>query len=110
MPARDPQRAIGAVRRDGSFEPLGLPLDRYSRPRVSPDGRYVAYEVQRGTDSDVDLFDLRQHTTLRLARDGTYLGAAWRADSRAIAAPLESDNPSACAVSTCSNRRARVNR
>ena len=39
---------LGLVGRDGTFELLGPPPDNFELPRVSPDGRSVAYVVPRG--------------------------------------------------------------
>jgi eukaryotic-like serine/threonine-protein kinase len=63
LPAADTTGALGLVSRDGAFQPLGPPPGDYGWPRVSPDGRSVAYLVTEGQNSAVHVLRLaaRQH-------------------------------------------------
>jgi len=85
MPAADTAGALGLVGRDGAFQPLGLPPNNFDRPRVSPDGRYIAFMVARGQDSEVHVYDLQRGSTTKLTRDSRDSGIAWHPDSRSLA-------------------------
>ena len=54
VPAADTAEALGLVRRDGAFEPLGPPPNTFDRPRVSPDGRFVASDRRSFWTSKTD--------------------------------------------------------
>jgi len=72
------------VDRQGDEELLMAPPAPYDSPRLSPDGRYVALEVQ-GENIDVVIYDLQRDTPTRLTfapgRDGYPL---WTPDGQRI--------------------------
>jgi serine/threonine-protein kinase len=85
LPAADTAGVLGLVSRDGTFQPLGLPPSNFDRPRVSPDGRSIAYMVGSGQKSDVHVYDLQRGSTTKLTQDSLDQGIAWHPDSRSLA-------------------------
>ncbi len=90
LPAADTTGTLGLVSRDGAFQPLGPPPGDYDRPRVSPDGRSVAYLATEGQNSAVHVYDLQRGSTTKLTpravdeKDNNDLGIAWHPDSRSL--------------------------
>ncbi len=79
-------QALGIVGRNGAFQALGLPPDRYDQPRVSSDGQYVAFQLERpGQDSQIHIYDVMRGATTRLTQEGAEFAAAWRPRSRQLA-------------------------
>ena len=82
-------RVMGRVGRAGAFTPFGLAAGPNRRPRVSPDGRRVAFlSPQSGRsafETAVHVHDLVRGTVTRLTEAGSELHAVWRPDGRAIA-------------------------
>ena len=82
-------RVMGRVGRAGAFTPFGLAAGPNRRPRVSPDGRRVAFlSPQPGRsafETAVHVHDLVRGTVTRLTESGSELHAVWRPDGRAIA-------------------------
>ena len=77
---------LGWVSREGTFEPVGPPPNRFDRTRVSPSGRYVAFEIQAGGEgSEVHIYDTHRGTTNRLTRAGSDQWPAWHPDGRGVA-------------------------
>jgi eukaryotic-like serine/threonine-protein kinase len=66
--AQRQDRSLVWVSRDGSAEELGLPLNGYEQPRISPDGRRVALTI-RGDQPDVWVLDLQRRGLSRLTFD-----------------------------------------
>ena len=85
VPAGDRARTLGIVGRDGSFERLGPASDDIGLPRVSPDGRFVAFIMARGAESEVHVYDTARGNTTKLTKDGSDVVAAWHPDSRSMA-------------------------
>jgi len=82
-------RVMGRVGRAGALTPFGLAAGPNRRPRVSPDGRRVAFlSLQSGGsafETAVLVHDLLRGTVTRLTESGSELHAVWRPDGRAIA-------------------------
>ncbi len=82
-------RVMGRVGRAGAFTPFALAAGPNRRPRVSPDGRRVAFlSPQPGRsafDTDVYVHDLLRGTVTRLTQAGSELHPVWRPDGRAMA-------------------------
>ena len=75
---------------------LQLPKDAYATPRVSPDGRRVAYSV-RGTNANIWIANLDGETVpRRLTFDGRNRFPVWSADGEHVA--FESDRAGAQAI------------
>jgi Tol biopolymer transport system component/tRNA A-37 threonylcarbamoyl transferase component Bud32 len=56
----------------------------YAHPRLSPDGRRLAVEVQVGAGNEIWIADLAAHTTERLTRDGFNDRPEWTPDGSRI--------------------------
>ena len=70
----------------GSTEPLKLPGGQYETPRVSPDGRQVAFGVDDGKEQMVWIYDLSATTAMRrLTFGGKNRYPIWSADSSRVA-------------------------
>ncbi len=79
-------RAPGIVSRTGTFSALGAGSDRFAQPRVSQDGRYIAYEVARpGVGTEVHIFDVVRGATTKLTQQGSDFAPAWRPNTRQLA-------------------------
>jgi Tol biopolymer transport system component len=82
-------RVMGRVGRAGAFTPFELAAGPNRRPRVSPDGRRVAFlSPQSGRsafETAVHVHDLVRGTVTRLTEAGSELHSVWRPDGRAIA-------------------------
>jgi eukaryotic-like serine/threonine-protein kinase len=85
LPATDTAGALGIVGRDGLFQPLGPPPGDFENPRVSPDGRSVAYIVRERQKSAVSVYDVQRGSTTKLTQDSDDDAVAWRPDSRSLA-------------------------
>jgi Tol biopolymer transport system component len=70
----------------GGAKNLPIPAGSYQGPRVSPDGRRIAFVTDDGRDVDVWVFDLdSDRTPRRLTFAGRNRSVAWTADSRRVA-------------------------
>ncbi len=56
---------LGLFERRGAVTPLKLPLGTYSVPRVSPDGRRLAFTVAAGQEEFVAVYELSRSTAMR---------------------------------------------
>jgi serine/threonine-protein kinase len=80
----DPQRHFMWVGRDGVVEPLlDLPKGPLAQPRLSPDGRWLAFYI-RGLDSSLWVHDLHRGTNTRLTQEGRIDRLVWTPDSQRI--------------------------
>lgn len=70
----------------GGSQPLAMPAGSYQAPRVSPDGRRLAYITDDGRDVNVWVFDLgSDRTPRRLTFAGRNRSVAWTSDSQRVA-------------------------
>jgi len=70
----------------GNIEPLDVPRGSYRFPRVSPDGRMVAFEMGGDADTNVWVQDLTGNTaSRRLTFGGQNRAPVWSADGQWIA-------------------------
>jgi len=70
----------------GSTEPLKLTVGEFQTPRVSPDGRQVAFGVDDGKEQMVWIYDLSGTTSMRrLTFGGRNRFPTWSADSTRVA-------------------------
>ena len=75
-------RRVFSVSRDGAALDLGLPLGRYSAPRVSPDGRRLLLEDGRTV---TQALDLARGTTQNIAPSALGTGfATWTTDGQRV--------------------------
>jgi Tol biopolymer transport system component len=72
------------VDRSGKQEPLPLPPAMYHAPRVSPDGRSIAYAIGDDLNSDVWKYDLATGATVRLTSGGRSAVPLWTPDGQRL--------------------------
>ncbi len=80
-------REIVLANRQGRLEVLALPPERYRNPKFSPDGRRLAFDIDRGSPvtGDVWTYDLAGRTLTRLTFDSSSFAPEWAPDGRRIA-------------------------
>jgi Tol biopolymer transport system component len=86
--AAEGQNLLGFADRMGDIETLKLPPANYLAPRVSRDGKQIAYEIDDGKESSVWLYELSGATAprrLTLPGSGSNRGPIWSADGQHIA-------------------------
>ena len=77
---------LGLVSRDGQFEAFGQQFRHpVPVPRVSPDGRYVAFVPAQGENGEVRVYDVLRGTTNRLTQEGSDDTPAWHPDGQELA-------------------------
>src|SRR2546429_458151 len=79
-------RELVVVDRSGSARPLPAEPQGYVAPRISPDGRRIAVEVDDPDlmSADVWVYDIAHHTRTRLTFDQTGHRPIWTPDGRRI--------------------------
>jgi len=78
------QRRLVWVSRNGTEQSLTAPVRGYRNPRLSPDGRRIAVQVDE-RDSQVWLYDLARETLSRLTFEGSNGNPIWTPDGQRIA-------------------------
>jgi serine/threonine-protein kinase len=69
----------------GEARTLAIPAGRYDHPRLSPDGKQLALEVNTGETTDIHIFDLVSRTLARLTTDGAFnVNAEWTPDGKRV--------------------------
>ena len=81
--AADGHRTLVWVDRSGKAEPLPLPPASYLYPRLSPDGRYLAVEVE-GPNHDVYIYDFSRSILTKITTDGLSHDPVWTPDGKRI--------------------------
>jgi serine/threonine-protein kinase len=84
--AQNTERELVWVSMDGTTEPLPLPSDAYSIPRLSPDGSKLAVTLGRtyGTDNDIWLYDLATGVFSRFTFGKSMWNPVWSRDSKRL--------------------------
>jgi serine/threonine-protein kinase len=78
--------------RKGGVQPLGLPAGRYQFPRVSPDGKRIAFEASDGKQVNVSIYELSGASSARrLTFGGNNRFPIWSADGRRVAFQSDRD-------------------
>jgi serine/threonine protein kinase/Tol biopolymer transport system component len=81
-------RNLGLVDRNGAIEPLKVPPGAYAFPRVSRDGRRVAYQLDDGKESSIWIYELSGATAprrLTLPGTGANRDPIWSSDNERVA-------------------------
>src|SRR6185503_17302387 len=79
------EATLALVDRSGQQMPLGLPAAFYRYPRISPDGKQLAFALGEGTDSNIWVYDLSGTTSMsRLTFGGANDYPIWSADGERI--------------------------
>jgi serine/threonine-protein kinase len=79
------QQTLALVDRSGKTQPLALPPLGYWHPRVSPDGRQLAFCTDDGRDAVVWIYDLKNGGPARhLTFGGRNTNPIWTPDGRRI--------------------------
>jgi serine/threonine-protein kinase len=82
--------------RSGGAEPLKLPPARYDYPRVSPDGKRVAFETNDGKEAVVSIYDLSgANSVRRLTYGGNNHFPIWSADGHRVTFQSDREGDSA---------------
>jgi serine/threonine protein kinase len=84
-PAEDGHRTLHWVdRRGNESAPLPLPARSYLNPRISPDGKHLAVEIE-GPNHDLYTYDFQREVLSRISTDGISHGPIWSPDGSRIA-------------------------
>ena len=81
------QNVLGLVDRKGEVEPLNVPPNTYGFPRVSRDGKRVAYKIDDGKDSSIWIYELSGAAAprrLTLAGTGANRYPIWSSDNERV--------------------------
>ncbi len=79
------QLHIALVDRNGKVEPLKTPPGPYAYPRISPDGKQVAFESDDGKQASIWIYELSGATSMRrLTFGGNNRFPLWSADGQRI--------------------------
>jgi hypothetical protein len=85
-PAESDQDNVIAYDRKGIARPLPLPRGTYQNPRVSPDGKRLALEINERNRWAIALYELSGGNSIaRLTYDGNSRVPVWSADSKRVA-------------------------
>ena len=83
-PTENGERTLHWVDRQGKATPLPLPARSYLNPRLSPDGKLLAVEVE-GPNHDFYSYDFARAVMSRITNDGISHGPIWSPDGKRIA-------------------------
>jgi serine/threonine-protein kinase len=85
-------RSLAFIDRRGSIERLNLPPSMYETPRVSPDGKRIAYSNVMGSDRSIYIHDLSSSgSPRRLTFRGRNRFPVWSADGLRVAFQSDRD-------------------
>ena len=82
--ARAPESSLVWVDRRGVAQKLPAPLNNYSNPQISPDGKLMAVQIHSGGPSDVWVYDFARNTLTRLTFAGNNSSPVWTADGQRL--------------------------
>jgi Tol biopolymer transport system component len=72
------------VDRQGVEQPTASPTRQYNYPRLSPDGQFVAVEIQGGDSADIWVYDLARNNLSRITSEGFNVGPQWTPDGKRL--------------------------
>ena len=79
------QLSLGFFDRTGAAEPLKVPPGAYQLPRLSPDGKRIAFGSDDGKDATIWIYDLSGASAVRrLTFDGHNRFPVWSADGQRV--------------------------
>jgi eukaryotic-like serine/threonine-protein kinase len=78
------ERTLHWLDRAGKATPLPLPPRSYLHPRISPDGRQLAIEVE-GVNHNFYVYDFERGVMAMITNDGLSHGPIWSPDSKYLA-------------------------
>jgi serine/threonine-protein kinase len=78
------ERTLVWVDREGKETPLPLPPRSYLFPRISPDGKQLAFEVE-GVNHDLYAYDPDRGVTTKMTTDGVSHAPVWTPDGKHLA-------------------------
>ena len=78
------RRSLVWVDRSGKAEPLPLPAASYLYPRISPDGRSLAVEIE-GPNHDIYFYDFTRAVLSKVTTDGLSHDPVWTPDGKRVA-------------------------
>jgi serine/threonine-protein kinase len=79
------RNALAFTDKSGKFEPLPLPPGPYQHPRLSPDGRQIAFQQIDGQRTDIWIYELQGGRAPRkLTFNGNSGIPVWSSDSRRV--------------------------
>jgi serine/threonine-protein kinase len=85
-PASAGQQNLFLFDRQGGAEPLKLPPGMYRYPRVSPDGKRIAFDSRNDKEAFVSIYELSGASSAqRLTFDGNNRYPVWSADGKRVA-------------------------
>jgi dipeptidyl aminopeptidase/acylaminoacyl peptidase len=76
-------RRLVWANRQGKVQPVALPPRAYLHPRISPDARQIAIEVE-GPNHNVYLYDLNRGTFTKMTFDGSSHSPLWTPDGKRL--------------------------
>lgn len=82
-PVEGGKRSLAWVDRAGRETPIDLPQRSYLHPRISPDGRKMAIEVE-GANHDWHIYDFDTAILTKMSTDGTSHWPSWSPDGKTI--------------------------
>ena len=83
---------LALFERTGKATPLKLPLGAYSHPRMSPDGRHVAFTVAAGDEEFIGVYELSgTKATRRLTLGGRSRAPIWTSNGTRLAYQTDRD-------------------
>jgi protease II len=77
-------RVLTWVDRNGHESPVGTPARAFNSPRVSRDGKHLAFLIQDNSRQDIWTYEIASGKLSPLTQDGDALGLVWTPDSTAI--------------------------
>lgn len=85
-PAAITQQDLGLIDRKGNLQPLKLPAGRYETPRVSPDGKRIAFGSNNGKEANIWIYDLSgAHSMRQLTFGGRNRFPVWSSNGDRVA-------------------------
>jgi eukaryotic-like serine/threonine-protein kinase len=89
-------RTLMAIDRSGAMQPMKIAPGAYEAPRLSPDGRLVAFELADGSERNIWVYDMSGASSMRrLTFGGSNRFPVWTADGRRVTYQSTRDGDSA---------------